>query len=102
MPHLHEEEFQILQDMNLQGGRKFNLATCHVISSSEPRAMCGRTCRPWAGGARVEGEGRSSPTPADVKMRIPGFGHALTLAPSLVPQLPGPTLAEETVLWSGL
>lgn len=54
----------------------------------------------------VEPSGKGCPTPADLRMKFPGFGHALTpLIPgllSLVPWLPGPTLAEGTLPWSGL
>ena len=43
MPHLHKEEFQVLQDMALKRKKKFNLARLYVISSSGANVGRGRT-----------------------------------------------------------
>lgn len=64
----------------------------------------GGACRPRVNGDW--GKGRGGAILADLRMRFPGFGHTLTpLIPgllSLVPRLPGSTLAEGTLPWSGL
>lgn len=49
MPHLREEEFQVLLDITLQGERNSNLATGYMTSSNRQTWGYREACRPGAG-----------------------------------------------------
>lgn len=87
MPHLHEEEFQMLLDMTLYKERKFSLPISYLTSSSE--VTVGDTGLHSPGHTSLR-QGASHPIPADLRKRFQWFGTCLdpTLAPCLLLLVP--------------